>query len=50
MDFIVAYYMMLSIEKVNLKNVNKVKVKEIIKPIICNMCGQNMYWCLCKYK
>ena len=48
MDLIVAYYIMLSIEKN--KKVNVINFKKNIRPICCNICGQNMYWCLCKYK
>ena len=54
MDFIVAYYLILYIEKLNEKlneKEQKNKEKNIIvkKSITCNLCGQNMYWCLCKY-
>ena len=52
MDFIVEYYMISSIEykhKQKDKHKDKHKDKQI-KPITCNFCGQNMYWCLCIYK
>ena len=49
MDLITAYYLILSIEKQN-KKANVINIKKNIKPLCCNICGQNMYWCLCKYK